>query len=87
MLQRSWRSKAQSAPCSRWLLPVLLNKLPKPGNVCNRLLPWRRGQLPTLLQQAANLCKPQTCRSLLTGLLVPPPDKLFENWATVCSTR
>ena len=46
-----------------WMLTELLTELPKPSGTCVRLLPERRGQLLTL--QAANLCYPQTCSSML----------------------
>ena len=54
----------------------LLTELPEPGNLCNKLLPHCRGQLLTLLQQAANLFDPQTPSCLLMvlmQLLLPPP--------------
>ena len=58
--------------------------------MCNRLLPWCRGQLLTLLQQAANLCNPQTYSHLLTWLLLLPPQDKHSALAaadTPCSTR
>ena len=83
--QPGWNDGERRAPRSSWKMTGLLTELPKSGNASDRLLPERRGQLLTLLQQAPNLCNPQTCSRLLMVAVLLLPLPVVQSGAQQCS--